>query len=471
MITTMKLFKLGLSAILIVLSALLCQQIIANSLLNQADKNDLAELNHIKYGLLSIDQWKNQITVILEDEINKIYLSTENEQVLRAHIEVLLNTLIDKVDKKIKKKNAASAGGLVTQSFINTFIDLDDIKKGIPDYANAVIHEIKKAKTKRQIKAVLQDQLEQYSEQTFDIPDTPILNRILLRMDSKDVASARIKLAAEVTTRHALIVKQVLLLIGLAVLLFAAASISRTALLPAQASFLVVSLLTLLIAGVTTPMIDMVATLSQMSLMLLGHPVIFENQVLYFQSKSILDVFWIMITHQDIEMKMVGVLLVTFSVIFPVAKLISSLLYYFDYRHAQHNRVIKFFVMHAGKWSMADVMVVAIFMAYIGFNGIISSQLGHLNSSDQELVFLTTNGTSLQPGYYLFLCYVLLALFLTSLLQRSPKAISSIHAPGDISSSLYKEPCAASDPASVGGPLSTHSNATPSSAPSTGPTT
>jgi hypothetical protein len=411
----MKLFKLGLSAILIVLSALLCQQIIANSLLNQADKNDLAELNHIKYGLLSIDQWKNQVTVILEDEINNIYLSTENEQVLRAHIEVLLNTLINKVDKKIKKKNAASAGGRVTQSFIDTFIDLDDIKKGIPDYANAVIHEIKKAKTKRQIKAVLQDQLEQYSEQTFDIPDTPILNRILLRMDCKDVASARIKL--------------VLLLIGLSGLLFGAAAFSRTALQPAQAIFLVVSLLTLLIAGVTTPMIDMVATLSQMSLMLLGHPVHFENQVLYFQSKSILDVFWIMITHQDVEMKLVGVLLVTFSVVFPLAKLISSLLYYFDYRHAQHNRVIQFFVMHAGKWSMADVMVVAIFMAYIGFNGIITSQLGHLNSSDQELVILTTNGTSLQPGYYLFLSYVLLALLLTSLLKRSPQATSAVHAP------------------------------------------
>jgi hypothetical protein len=425
----MKLFKLGLSAILIVLSALLCQQIIANSLLNQADKNDLAELNHIKYGLLSIDQWKNQVTVILEDEINNIYLSTENEQVLRAHIEVLLNTLINKVDKKIKKKNAASAGGRVTQSFIDTFIDLDDIKKGIPDYANAVIHEIKKAKTKRQIKAVLQDQLEQYSEQTFDIPDTPILNRILLRMDCKDVASARIKLAAEVAARHDLIVKQVLLLIGLSGLLFAAAAFSRTALQPAQAIFLVVSLLTLLIAGVTTPMIDMVATLSQMSLMLLGHPVHFENQVLYFQSKSILDVFWIMITHQDVEMKLVGVLLVTFSVVFPLAKLISSLLYYFDYRHAQHNRVIQFFVMHAGKWSMADVMVVAIFMAYIGFNGIITSQLGHLNSSDQELVILTTNGTSLQPGYYLFLSYVLLALLLTSLLKRSPQATSAVHAP------------------------------------------
>jgi len=50
---------------------------------------------------------------------------------------------------------------------------------------------------------------------------------------------------------------------------------------------------------------------------------------------------------------------------------------------------------------MADVMVVAMFMTYIGFNGIITNQLGQLSSSAPELEILTTNGTSLQPGYYL----------------------------------------------------------------------
>jgi hypothetical protein len=71
---------------------------------------------------------------------------------------------------------------------------------------------------------------------------------------------------------------------------------------------------------------------------------------------------------------------------------------------------------------MADVMVVAIFMAYIGFNGIITSQFGQLSSAGQELVILTTNGTSLQPGYYLFLTYTLLALFLSGFLSRKPQA-------------------------------------------------
>jgi hypothetical protein len=418
----MKLINLILSLIFIVASVFLCQQIISNSLSNQQNKNDYAELNSVKYGLLSIDEWKRQITGILAEEINKLYLSKANERVLRKHIEVLLNTLIDKVDKQIREENAETAGGRVTQSFINIFVNLDDIKKGIPEYADAVIREMTKPKTRRQIKSVLNKQLEQYSDQTFDIQDTPQLSRILLSNDSRDIEGARIKLNEEISVKHDLIIKEAGLLVMLSVLIFAMSAFSKQQLTQSRYIFLILSLVTLLIAGVTTPMIDMEATISQMSFMLIGHPIHFENQVLYFQSKSILDVFWIMIIHKDIQMKFVGVLLITFSIVFPLLKIVSSLGYYFNYHRARENSVVKFFVLQSGKWSMADVMVVAIFMAYIGFNGIITSQLGHLRKAGQEMVILTTNATALQPGYYLFLTYTLLALLLTGFLTRKPQA-------------------------------------------------
>jgi uncharacterized paraquat-inducible protein A len=121
-------------------------------------------------------------------------------------------------------------------------------------------------------------------------------------------------------------------------------------------------------------------------------------------------------------MKFVGILLVTFSIIFPLLKMTSSVGYYYNFHNARNNPVIKFFVLKSGKWSMADVMVVAIFMAYIGFNGIVTSKLGQLSTVSQELMILTTNGTSLLPGYYIFLTYTLLALFLSGFLTREPQA-------------------------------------------------
>jgi uncharacterized membrane protein len=169
-------------------------------------------------------------------------------------------------------------------------------------------------------------------------------------------------------------------------------------------------------------MIDMEAKISRMNFMLMGHHVNFVDQVLYFQSKSVLDVFFIMITHNDIMMKLVGILLVTFSIVFPSLKLISSVWYYYNFKNAKNNPIVKFFVLKSGKWSMADVMVIAIFMAYIGFNGIIKSQFGKLKHVSDELMILTTNGTSLLPGYYVFVVFAILALFLSEFLTREPKA-------------------------------------------------
>lgn len=359
--------------------------------------------------------------MILTEEINKLTLSKTNERELRKHIEVLLNTLIDEVDKNIREANAGSGEGWVKQSFMNIFISLKDIKKGIPGYADAVIHEMTKPETKGQIKTMLKKQLEKYSNETFGTQDTSQMSRILLRTDTKDIESARVKLSEAISVKHDLIFKEAVLLIILSVILFASSGFSREPLAPSRYILLVLSLIILLLAGVTTPMIDMEAKISQMSFVLMGHPIHFENQVLYFQSKSILDVFWLMITYEDIQMKFVGVLLITFSIFFPLLKIASSLGYYYNYHHARENPVIKFFVLKSGKWSMADVMVVAIFMAYIGFNGIITSQFNQLSSTGQELVILTTNGTSLQPGYYLFLTYTLLALFFSGFLTRKPQ--------------------------------------------------
>ena len=418
----MKLFKLILSLIIIIASVILCQQIISNSTSNQKNKTYYAELNNIKYGLLSVDEWKRQITAILTAEINKLDLSKTDERELRKHVEVLLNTLIDEIDKKIREGNSGSVKGWVKQSFINIFISLEDIKKSIPEYADAIIHEIKESKTRGQIKTLLNKQLEQYSNRTFNAQDTSQMSRILLGTGSKDIGSARIKVDKAISVKQNVIFKESILLILLSVTLFSLSGFSKQPLAPSRYILLVLSLIILLIAGVTTPTIDLEAKISQMSFMVMGHPIHFENQVLYFQSKSILDVFWIMITHKDLQMKFVGVLMITFSIVFPLLKIASSLGYYYNYHQARENPVIKFFVLKSGKWSMADVMVVAIFMAYIGFNGIITSQFGQLSSAGQELVILTTNGTSLQPGYYLFLTYTLLALFLSGFLTRKPQA-------------------------------------------------
>ncbi|HLI93653.1 MAG TPA: hypothetical protein VKU83_08595, partial [Puia sp.] len=76
-----------------------------------------------------------------------------------------------------------------------------------------------------------------------------------------------------------------------------------------------------------------------------------------------------------------------------------------------------YFAFQSGKWSMADVTVVAIFMAYIGFNGILESQMGYLNFRNDQLSSIATNETSLQPGYIIFVTFVVFGLILSQILK------------------------------------------------------
>ncbi len=416
----MKLLRTIVSLLLVAASLFLCVRIVSASTENKKSKIDLAELNDIKYGLLSIEEWKAKITEILKSEIDQFDLSKISQVELREHIEKLLNTMIDKVSNNMKKENKGSVSGWVKQSFINTFVSLEDVKKGIPEYTTAILNEMTSAKSTSQLKTALREQMKKYSTEITDTIDKSRRQEIVVATNSKDPAEAKAKLETVVKDTNARIARDGWIFIVLSVVLFALVGFSRDRLTPTNYVFLVANLVLLLFAGVMTPMIDLEAKISRMAFVLLGHPLQFENQVLYFQSKSILDVFRIMMADPDLQMKAVGILMVAFSILFPVAKLISSAGYYANWRGAKDNPIVKFFVLKSGKWSMADVTVVAIFMAYIGFNGIIDSKLEQLNSTGEGPVLLTTNGTSLQPGYFIFFAFAFLSQFLTEFLAKKP---------------------------------------------------
>jgi Paraquat-inducible protein A len=391
----MKNLKTVFYAVAFTVVAFLGQQIISLSIDNQARKQDYSEINNIKYGLFSINQWKDKLSEIINGEVSNLDL-TENKKEIKPVIEAQLNSLIDGVNQKMQDKNKKTVKGKIKQAFINTFVDIKDIKEGIPQYADEIMRLMEKPKTKKKLKGLIQDKVDTYFENTFEEQDLTQIKIFMLTW--------------------------IILAIGVGVFIVAGFSKSLPS---SQYILLVLMLFVLLISGVTVPMIDLEAKISEMSFILFDHDVKFLNQVLYFQTKSVLDVFWIMITHSDIQMKIVGILMVLFSVVFPVVKLVSSVVYYFNHWKARDNKIIQFFVLKSGKWSMTDVMIIAIFMAYIGFNGVISSQFDKLHTADEEIVLLTTNGTSLQPGFYLFLGYTILALFLSEFLTKKTAGVAA----------------------------------------------
>ena len=412
-----------LSAILFTLSIVFCYSLISVSNANQVLKADAAEIKSIKYGLFSVNQWKNQIFLIVTDQISNMDIKGSKKDI-KPVVEAQLDKLIDTVDQKIKKKNSESVSGKFKQAFINTFVDMKEIKAGIPQYADEIIKVMQQNKVKQKVQIVLKDKIENYFDSTFQEEDMSRINKIIARVDAADVQDAKNRLQDRVSENNRNISTATFSFLVFAVLVFFIVSFFGKQLSSVAFFTLATLLMVLLVSGVTLPMIDLEAKISEMSFVLLDHPVKFTDQIIYFQSKSVLDVFMVMITNPELQMKIVGILIVMFSVVFPVLKMISATIYYFDVKKLKQNKIVQFFVLKSGKWSMTDVMIIAIFMAYIGFNGIISSQLGELGKDNESVMLLATNGTSLQAGFFLFFGYAMLALVFSELLVHKAHVYS-----------------------------------------------
>jgi hypothetical protein len=383
----------------------------------QKYKGDYAEINHFKHGLLSVDEWKQQLSVIIGQEIDSLALTKQNEKVLKTQLENQLGVLIDKVVERIEKKNSQSFTGKMKLTLMDSFVDVKDVKAGIPGYADAMIAEINKNKTQAQIKSMLKTKINKYIDETYDVRTVSTKDMIISKMQAQNEAQAGEMIREAIAFHQRDLEKNAVIILSLSVILFIIVRITKGDLSPLQYTLMTLTLIVLLITGVSTPMIDMEAKITSLNFMLLNHPIRFDNQVLFFQTKSVINVFWLMWNHKDYAMKAVGFLMVGFSVIFPIMKMLSSLVYFTNVRNARKSKVINFLVMKTGKWSMADVMVIAIFMSFIGFNGIVNAQLEQLRAASPDLDLLTTNGTNLQPGFYLFFGYVILAMFFSSMLQ------------------------------------------------------
>ncbi|MEM8584533.1 MAG: paraquat-inducible protein A, partial [Bacteroidota bacterium] len=147
---------------------------------------------------------------------------------------------------------------------------------------------------------------------------------------------------------------------------------------------------------------------------LFGSTMEFGQQVLFYESKSILQVVGLLLENGDLDLVLVGLLIALFSVLFPVAKLVATLLP----SKMKEQPLINFLVYRSGKWSMADVFVLAIFMAFIGLRGVVGSQLQQIRGGGEETEFIATDYTQLGLGFWLFLLFCLTSLWVSQLEKK-----------------------------------------------------
>ena len=162
--------------------------------------------------------------------------------------------------------------------------------------------------------------------------------------------------------------------------------------------------LALLAGGVLSPMLEVEARVTKIDATLLGTPIEFHDQSLYYRSKTVFEVFQTLIHMGRPEMTLVGVLVILFSVVFPTLKMLALGAASFRPALLRTNRFVKLLAFELSKWSMADVMVLAIFMSFVAFNGVIGSAFDGLRGvPNVQQVLIPTNASKILPGYYLFI--------------------------------------------------------------------
>jgi uncharacterized paraquat-inducible protein A len=175
----------------------------------------------------------------------------------------------------------------------------------------------------------------------------------------------------------------------------------------------------MLAGGVLSPMLEVEVRVTKLDATLLGTPIEFREQSLYYRSKTVFEVFQTLIQMGRPEMTLAGVLVILFSVVFPALKMLALGACLFRPALLRTSRFVKLLAFGLSKWSMADVMVLAIFMSFVAFNGVIGSAWDGLRDvPNVQLVLIPTNASKVLPGYYLFIGFCVSSIVLSKKLEH-----------------------------------------------------
>jgi len=381
-------------------------------------RTDLAEITNARYGILSADQWRDLIGPMLNAQVDKLDLKGQSKS-LRPMVERSLYALLDNIKTQMTSPNpnAASKPGGVNPMFVNMIIA--SLRPHVPEYTDVVMAELAKPQTQKSFRDSIRDVVANAVANTFGNTDMTTYNAILTHYGCSSGAACEETLGKKIAEADTKLNRYYLTVLASAALGFILLMAGRPTLSRGAVVVLMLFCLAMLAGGVLSPMLEVEVRVTRIDATLLGTPIEFRDQSLYYRSKTVFEVFQTLIHMGRPEMTVVGVLVILFSVVFPTLKMLALAAGLFRPALLRTNRFVKLLAFGLSKWSMADVMVLAIFMSFVAFNGVIGSALESLRAvPNVQQVLIPTNASKILPGYYLFIGFCVASIFLSQKLER-----------------------------------------------------
>lgn len=383
-------------------------------------RTDLAELEHVRYGILSADRWRTIIGPILNAQVDKLDLKSQSKN-LRPMVEHALNELLDNIKQQMtapRPTDSKPPAGLTAPPMLVNMI-INSLRPHIPEYTNVVMAELAKQQNQDAFKDSIRSILNEAVKNTFSSVDMTAYSAILNRYGCSTGPACEELLRARIHGFDVQLNRDYLIVLASAMLAFILLTVERAVLSRASVVVLMLYCITMLVGGVLSPMLEVEVRVTRLDATLLGSPIEFQQQSLYYRSKTVLEVSRSLIEMHRPAMSLVAVLVILFSVVFPTLKMLALSASLFRPSLLRNSRTVRLLAFELSKWSMADVMVLAIFMSFIAFNGVIESGLGALREEPavQQLV-IPTNSSTILPGYYLFIGFCLASIYLSKRLEH-----------------------------------------------------
>lgn len=387
-------------------------------------RTDLAELQHVRYGILSADQWRGIITRILNAQIDNMDLKGQTKA-LRPMVQQSLNNLLDNIQHQMTTPQPGGAHALTAPPFVVKMI-VNSLRPHVPEYTNVVLAELAKSQNQQAFRESVRNVMLDAVKNTFSSVDMTTYNAILARYGCASGPQCQSVLANRIHQADTQLTTDYIIVLVAAALAFILLAAGRRPLTRSAVAVLMAFCITMLLGGILSPMIEVEVRITSLHATLLGTPVVFHNQSMYYRSKSVFEVFQTLIEMHRPAMLLVAVLVLLFSVVFPALKMMALSASLFRPSLLRKSRIVRLLAFDLSKWSMADVMALAIFMSFVAFNGVIESGLAGIRAEPavQQLV-IPTDSSRILPGYYLFVGFCIASIILSKKLERGIASASS----------------------------------------------
>src|SRR3954471_570651 len=136
-------------------------------------KEDYSTLNNITFGLFSVDQWRDKISAVLNQQVADFSMSHQQQKAMQAQVEQQLHALVSKAIAQFNKPQNTFSGKLKKFAF-NQIVNADQVQAQVPSFAKTIITKINSPSSQKRLKRITTSKLNQLEAQTYDSTETAV---------------------------------------------------------------------------------------------------------------------------------------------------------------------------------------------------------------------------------------------------------------------------------------------------------